>query len=73
MGIPYRLYTISDEEGDEIVFKHFPNQNGRVETIKDTIHASLHARKDLISLIETASRFMDDNTISKVEIEEDED
>ncbi len=70
--IPFRTYKITDEDGNEIIFKHYPNQNGKIVSIKDTIDASLHARKDLNYLIETASSFMEDNTICKVEIEEDE-
>lgn len=71
MSIPIRLYTITDEEGKKIIFKHYPNQNNKIVMIEDSIDASLHARRDLFSMLDAASSFMEDNTICKVEIEED--
>lgn len=71
MAIPFRHYKITDEEGKEYSFKHYPNQGGKVVTEKDEIASSLHARRLLLTMIDSISAFMSDNTICRVEIEED--
>ena len=70
MAIPIRLYTITDESGKKHEFKHYPNQDNKIVVDKDEISMSLHARRDLYNMLDAASRFMEDNTICKVEIEE---
>jgi len=62
----------TDEEDEKIIFKHYPNQDSKIVMIQDTIVSTLHARRDLFNMLDAASRFMEDNTICKVEIEEDE-
>ena len=70
MGIFFRQYEITDEEGLQHIFKHYPNQGNKIIVDKDDIDASLHARRDLFKMLDAASSFMEDNTICKVEIEE---
>lgn len=72
MPIQFRTYKITEEGGKEWIFKHYPNQNGKIVTEKADINASLGARKHLHALIGSASAFMSDNTICKIEVEEDE-
>lgn len=72
MGIKYRKFEIKEEGGKEWVFKHYPNQNGKIVTETADINASLGARIHLNALIKTASIFMSDNTICSVEIKEGE-
>jgi len=73
MPLFFREYTITDEGGKIHAFKHYPNQEGKIVVEKDELDSSLRARRDLITLISTASSYMDDNTICKVEINEGED
>lgn len=72
MPVFFREFKVTDGAGNEHIFKHYPNQDGKVIVEKDEIDSTLHARVHLLKLIETAHEYMSDNTIVKIEIQEDE-
>ncbi len=62
----YRKYVISDPGGSI----ELQVEGQEIRVVKHDIHLSIVADRDLNNLIQLTSKFMNNNSIEKVEIEE---
>lgn len=72
MSTFYRHFLVTDEGGDKLDFKHYPDDAGKIIVAEDKIDSTLGARIHMNKLIHIISLYMSDNTICKVEVEEGE-
>lgn len=69
----YRKYIIKDEEGKELSFNVFPHLAGRENLVvpdKSEIEMVLTTKEALSDMIRIVHKFMDGNTINKLEVTE---
>ncbi len=68
----YRKFTIADVEGNKIEFECHPDHQKPNFMIvqRDEIGCGLQTRHDLLEVVVRVSKFMDGNTINRLEVEE---
>ena len=70
----YREFLIKDEGGKQTKFQVYPDlavpEKDLIKPVFEEIEMTLHAKNHLMQLINTANKFMSDNTICEVEIKE---